>query len=143
MSHTFKVKAKWVGGLDGHGSLQAKGIETPFSAPEDLKGSGVGANPEELLLSAASGGFILTVGAALGFQKIPVNELSIESEGELVVEGGMRVTKIHHSLVVVPARSEDSEKIAAAISRAKEMCIISKALKGNVTITVGLSQEKR
>ena len=135
MSHVFEVRANWEGGLSGHGQLTSPALEIPFSASKSLKGAGIGANPEELLLGAAAACFLITLGTVFSLRKIPIGKLSIQSEIEVATENGLSVRRIRHVPSVEDSPASDAE-IHSCVRRAEEFCLISKALKGNVEVAV-------
>ena len=139
MTHTYQVKATYHGGLDGDGGLATSAFEVPFSVPKDLKGAGLGTNPEELLLGAAAGCFLITLGTVLTFGKIPYRLLELRSEIELSTEKGLELTRITHFPTVYLSQAagpEGLEQVKSAIVRAESFCIVAKALRGNVAISI-------
>lgn len=132
MIHRTQLRAKWQGGLRGSGVLESEGFETHYSAAKDLGGSGVGANPEEILLAASGGCLLITLAAVLERSGIEFERLDIESEMELLVDKGMTVKTIRH----FPRVSGATAPIDEALKRAEEFCLVSKAMKGNVAIEV-------
>ncbi len=139
MSELFRVKTKWIGGLNGNGELSFPTIEFPFSAPKSLNGAGVGTNPEELLLGAAAACFLLTLGTVLNLLKISVHRLRLESEIEVSTAGGLEVKRITHFpklLLREAAGPEILAKAEQAVVKAEAYCLIAKALRGNVEIKV-------
>ena len=135
MSELFRVKTKWIGGLNGTGELSFRTIEFPFSVPEELKGAGVGTNPEELLLGASAACFLLTLGTVLTLQNIPVHRLELESEIEISTERGLEIKKITHFPKVTLKENSASDNVAkaqTAVTKAESFCLVAKALRGNV-----------
>ncbi|OAS17650.1 OsmC family protein [Paenibacillus oryzisoli] len=135
--HIFELKATWTGGLDGIGQLQADGLRTSISVPSQFDGPGVGTNPEELLLGAAATCYIITLGTLLAREGI----VSLELDSHIYVQNRptMKVNAIVHQprICVTPHRSEAQlDKIRVAAFRAEQTCMISKALRGNVHISV-------
>ncbi len=139
MSELFRVKTKWRGGLDGSGELAFRDSEFPFSVPKSLRGAGLGTNPEELLLGASAGCFLLTLGTVFSLQKIPVQGLAMESEIEVSTEKGIEIKKITHFPRVTLQTGISLElvtKANQAMARAETFCLISKAVQGNVKIEI-------
>ena len=54
VKHDFKVQTKWRGGREEVGTVNGDIISEQISIPAPLGGNGVGTNPDELLVSAAS-----------------------------------------------------------------------------------------
>jgi peroxiredoxin-like protein len=135
--HRFELKAAWSGGLDGTGHIEAGNLITAISVPGQLGGPGVGTNPEEMLLGAAATCYLITLGMLLKRQGIT----TIELNSEIFVQSNptMKVDKIiHRPRISTPIHSsqEQLDKISKAAYRAEQTCMISKALKGNVEVTV-------
>ena len=134
--HHFKAKARWIGRLDGNGTLSARGFESVFSAPTSLGGSDIGTNPEELLLSAAAGCFSITLAAVLARMGVAVREIYIDSE--MAVEGSgkdLAVKAIHHVPYVRIESNDDKSRVESALQATEGICLISRALKGNVLVS--------
>jgi len=139
MKHHFESKARWQGSFGGEGSLKARGLETNFTVPTELRGKGTGTNPEELLLGAASSCFLITLGIVLGFQNIEVKEILLVSELEVEFDKALSAKSLTHRPTVIVERAitpEIAQTIAASVRRAEEQCFIARALKGNVAVSV-------
>ncbi|MBP1967392.1 OsmC family protein [Paenibacillus aceris] len=135
--HRFDLKAEWSGGLDGTGHIQAGNLLAAISVPSQLEGPGIGTNPEEMLLGAAATCYLITLGMLLARQGIA----SLELKSEIFVENSpaMKVNRIIHRpqiLVAAHTLPDQLDKINKAAYRAEQTCMISKALKGNVEVTV-------
>ena len=136
MTHTFELTRKWMGGLCGSGLFETKTVESHFSVPKPFGGEGQGTNPEDLLLSAASTCFLMTLGIALTFRKITFASVCLKSIAHLDTDGrNFRLTKIEHFPVVLLASGETG-KALEAIRAAEKNCLVANALRGNVEIIV-------
>ena len=136
---TRKANAKWEGGLKtGKGSFKGEsgaidGTYSFGSRFENAKGS----NPEELLAAAEATCFSMALGLALEQAGSPPT--SVETSAACTVapqkEGGFRITTM---ALDVRARVPgiDAEKFRQIAEATKEGCPVSKALKGNVELTV-------
>jgi peroxiredoxin-like protein len=138
--HQFHLKAVWNGGRNGTGNLEAGNLRTAISVPREMNGPGVGTNPDEMLLGASATCFLITLAAILENRKLPVLELSLESEA-FVREEGRRLTFeriVHRPKMAVPSKMTDKEResILQAAMAAEKACMISRALHGNVKIEV-------
>jgi peroxiredoxin-like protein len=135
----FHVEAVWHGGRLGTGELKAGGLQTAISVPVEQGGPGVGTNPEELLIGAAMNCYIITLAAILEKRNFKVQSLTMKSEGILTVESGnLGFRQIVHRPTVVLAEGDEKtvEATIHAAYRAEQVCMISKAMRGNVEITV-------
>lgn len=80
VKHDFKVKTKWQGGRDKVGTVKGDIIESQISIPSSLGGKGIGTNPDEMLVSAASSCYIISLAATLeraGYTDIQIHQQSI------------------------------------------------------------------
>lgn len=135
----FTVKGNWQGDRNGTGTISTNGMNIEVSAPKELDGPGIGANPEELLTSAANNCYMITLAAMLGNRKIELDHLEVVSEGRVNrLEGKLQFKQIIHKPVLyIKANSDVSaEKLKELAVRAEKACFISKTLKGNVEVSV-------
>jgi peroxiredoxin-like protein len=133
----FELKAIWTGGLDGTGQLQADGFQASISVPSEFDGPGVGTNPEEMLLGAAATCYIITLGTLLAREGI--ESLVLHSHIYVQNRPTMKVNAIvHRPLISVPTHMTEAQldNISKAAIRAEQTCMISKALRGNVQISI-------
>lgn len=99
--HIFELTGTWMGGISATGDFQTQSIESRFSVPKAFGGEGSGTNPEDLILSAASSCFQMTLGIALGYRKVGFSFIRLRSVTELETDGrNFRLTKIKHMPVV-------------------------------------------
>lgn len=63
--HDFKVKTSWQGGRNNVGNVQGDILSENISIPASLGGVGIGTNPDEMLVSAASSCYIISLAATL------------------------------------------------------------------------------
>ncbi len=103
-------------------------------------GGGDGApNPEELLLAAVSTCFIQTWAIFLAKLQVPIEKPALDGSCELDKDpaGGFRVTKVdlapHVPKALWESRRADVER---TLSLAEKYCIVSKAVKGSLALTV-------
>ena len=57
----LKLKLRWLGGREEVGKLRGDIINENISIPSSLGGQGKGTNPDELLVSAASSCYIISL----------------------------------------------------------------------------------
>lgn len=134
--HHFFLKANWSGGRNGSGFIDAGQLKTKVSIPPEMDGPGIGTNPDEMLLGAAATCYLITLAAMLERSSIPVDELTMESEGIVEVERGVITYKtiIHRPAITLAAGATDKDvqKAALLAEKAEKSCMISRAIKGNV-----------
>ncbi|KGP73785.1 OsmC family protein [Pontibacillus yanchengensis] len=138
--HNFHLTAKWPGGRNSVGSIEAGQLNTEISIPPEMDGPGVGTNPDEMLLGAASTCYIITLAAMIERAELPLHKMGLTSEGIVDVTNGVITYEeiIHRPSVVLKedATDEQIEKLEQLIEKAESNCMISRAVKGNVTISI-------
>jgi peroxiredoxin-like protein len=133
--HYFHLKANWPGNRNDIGSIHAQNLQTKISIPEEMDGPGVGTNPDEMLLGAATTCYIITLAAMLERSKIEKVSLVVESSAVVDVTDGIFIyKKIIHRPTLVIVNEKDFKMATRLLLKAEDTCMISKALKGNVEI---------
>jgi len=135
---TRKATAVWEGGLKGgkgsfKGESGAIGGQYNFSSRFE---SGTGSNPEELLAAAEAACFSMALSGAL--EKAGTPATKIETAAACTVEpvpGGFGITKMKLTVQATVPKI-DKVKFEQIANETKEGCPVSRALKGNVDITV-------
>lgn len=135
------ASAVWQGTLkEGKGTLSTQsGVlqATPYSFSGRFE-SGAGTNPEELIAAAHAGCFTMALGAKLSAAGFPPEKLSTRANLTLEqVQGNWTITTIHLELTgKVPG--VERAKFDELANDAKATCIVSRALKAQVTLTATL-----
>lgn len=135
--HLFTVETNWPGGRNTVGTLAAERLQTKISIPPEMDGPGVGTNPDEMLLGAAATCYIISLAAMLERAQIEVNRLVMTSEGIVDVTNGVftYVKIIHRPHITLKEPSTNTTTKAQRLAeKAEKTCMISKAIRGNVTI---------
>lgn len=126
------------GGRDGH--VEGDGnIDFDVRSPKEMGGDGAGVNPEALIAAAWSSCFNGALQLMMKNHDIDVSahqptitvDFSISKES-----GGMRLSGL------LKAKFENQEQLdnaAALVQEAHDFCPVSKALRGDVDIEVGLA----
>lgn len=130
---------KWDNGRNGTGVLQATKLKSEISIPQEMGGPGIGTNPDEMLLGAATTCYLITFATLLENAKIEVESLSMQAEGVVDVTNGVfTYEKILYkpSVFIQPVTTKEKGKVMRIAKKAEQTCMISKALKGNVIIDV-------
>lgn len=140
IQHEFKVHTKWAGGRESVGQLNGDIIDEQISIPAGLGGNGTGTNPDELLVSAASSCYIISLAAVLeraGFNDVEISQTSI---GLAIFENAkFRMVTITHypELTIAPNQKERlDQRLPQLLKVADNNCMISNSLRGNVTIKI-------
>ncbi len=144
VEHVFRLESTWNGGRNNIGEIKCGQLNTKVSIPKEMNGPGVGTNPDEMLLSAASTCYLISLATMLDYSKIKAS-LSLHSEGIVQTSNHIFTYKkiIHNIKIFLQDDSEQNIRIANRLAlKAEKSCMISKALKGNVEITVNCSISK-
>ena len=138
LKHEFTMQLSWPGGRNNVGELQARKLKTEVSIPKEMDGPDVGTNPDEMLLGAAATCYMISLGAMLERANIEAT-LEIQSVGVVDVTNGVfTYEEIHHHVMIqMQQHTEKNIQVATRLAhKAEGTCMISKALKGNVNISV-------
>lgn len=138
VKHDFKVTTEWHGGREAIGNLTGDVIGEQISIPAELGGNGTGTNPDELLVSAASSCYIISLAAVLersGFENINIEQQSI---GRAVFENSkFKMESITHYPQISVADPEQLKiKLPKLLKIADNNCMISNSIRGNVEINI-------
>lgn len=108
VKHDFKVQTKWRGGREEVGTVNGDIISEQISIPAPLGGNGVGTNPDELLVSAASSCYIISLAATLERAKFTDINLINNSVGTALFENGKfkMVTITHYPKISVTVKTK-------------------------------------
>ncbi|MGD6844083.1 OsmC family protein [Bacillus infantis] len=138
--HRFELKAHWPGLRNDAGTLKTKGLSTSISIPPEMDGPGIGTNPDEMLLGAAATCYIITLAAMMERSRLEKEDLTIESTGIVDVTNGVITYKeiIHRPHIILKSDASDRDlQLAERLAqKAEGSCMISRAVKGNVEISL-------
>ena len=142
--HEFRVAVTWDGDASGTGSVSGAGAFTiPIGSSAELGGSGKGANPEELLLSAIGTCFIGTWAIFLKKLGIAYAEPSLSVGGTLEKDpaGGYRMTGVEITCAVPESLLEEQRgTIEKTLKLAEKYCIISKVVRTAMPVSVRIAE---
>lgn len=133
---SYDVTTTWSAAPGSVGSLIASGLTSDISIPTDLGGPGVGTNPEELLLAAAAGCYLITLRTILTNRGVSYSQIELNSRGFVENDHGLRFDRIEHHPLIVLESSADEDKVKQLAMHAVHACMVSSALRGNVNLTV-------
>ncbi|WP_440119815.1 OsmC family protein [Paenibacillus sp. QZ-Y1] len=138
MKHPFHLKAVWNGGRNSEGHIDAGGLKTTISIPQEMGGPGTGTNPDEMLLGAASTCYLITLAAMLERSDITPDDLTLESEATVDVTHNVFTYEriVHRPRIVLKAEASEADvaKAERLAHKAEQSCMISRAVAGNVEI---------
>lgn len=136
--HHFHLKADWPGGRNSTGSIEGGNLQTKISIPPEMDGPGEGTNPDEMLLGAAATCYLITLAAMVERAELPLEEMSLDSEGIVDVTNGIFTYEkiIHKPSVALKVNAEEKnyKMLRKLIEKAESSCMISRAIKGNVAL---------
>jgi peroxiredoxin-like protein len=132
----YTVDGRWSGGRLGRGKLTGDSLSTELSIPVNLGGPGIGTNPEELLLGAAAGCYLITLATLFANREVPVVRIDLESRGFVERDRGLRFDRIEHHPTIVVDSPVDEQYLVALAEHAEHACMVSSALRGNVRVDV-------
>ena len=138
--HLFHLTAEWPGLRNGVGRIISGNLHTEVSIPPEMNGPGIGTNPDEMLLGAAATCYIITLAALMERNNLAKEQLTMKSVGVVdVTNGVITYKKINHypSIILLKSATEKDRMLALKLTDKAELnCMISRALKGNVSIEV-------
>lgn len=124
------VRGDWRGGFAGAGRIETGTLSCAISAPAAVGGSGAGENPSSLLVSAASGCFLLALAGLLEQHGVHPVGISIETEG--VYNGTVPPelqSIVHRPRVRVDAAGVSQlALVRQCFELAKEACMATRAM---------------
>lgn len=139
-NHDFIVQTHWSGGRDVSGTVKGDIIDEAISIPASLEGIGVGTNPDEMLVAAASSCYIISLAATLErahFTSVSINQQSIGTAS--FKNSKFKMERITHqpTINVSPSEKEALKKrLQKLLKIADNNCMISNAIRGNVEILI-------
>ncbi|HIA7086339.1 TPA: OsmC family protein [Staphylococcus aureus] len=138
--HDFKVQTSWQGGRNNVGNVQGDILSENISIPASLGGVGIGTNPDEMLVSAASSCYIISLAATL--ERAKFTDISIEQQSigtACLNNGNFSMSKIvHHPHIEIPSDqiAQLEKRLPKLITIADNNCMISNAVRNNVDIKI-------
>jgi peroxiredoxin-like protein len=122
------VNIAWNGGATGNGTLKAEYLDTKVAIPTSLGGSGNGADPKELLVSSATTCYIATLTYMLESRKLPIVQLTLNSEAS-ISDKGFNITHAPQIVLAADATEDQVQSAERAIEGADKGCEVGNLLK--------------
>jgi peroxiredoxin-like protein len=136
----FSINGTWQGERNGTGNIRSNGgLNQEVSVPKEFDGPGIGANPEELLISSSNNCYMITLASMLSNRKMNIDQLEVNSEGVVErVEGKLKFKQIIHRPVFHLQKDSDitPEKLQEIAVRAEKACFISNTLRCSIDFSV-------
>lgn len=130
------LETTWEGGFKGQGLIKGDGFEIATAIPTALGASGVGADPKQLYVAAATACFTATLRAITEGKKVPVEAISVTTNA---VAGEKDFSIVHTVKMTLSADAGDAGAQAAheAADRADKICAV-----GNLVRAAGVEITK-
>lgn len=138
--HHFQLTLHWPGGRNGVGSITCGQLQTQVSIDPQMDGPGVGTNPDEMFLSAAGSCYFMTLAAMIERAQLAVESLSLQSEMTVAgSNGGFVCEQMTHRpriTLAASASTADMRTLRRLVNAADRACMLSRAMRGNVAISL-------
>lgn len=140
VKHDFKVKTHWTGGRESIGTVEGDILNERISIPSSLGGNGTGTNPDEMLVSAASSCYIISLAAALErarFDNITIKNESIGT-AQFNQDKFSMIRIVHKPTIFIDKLQSNrlQQRISKLTQIADEHCMISNSIRGNIEIII-------
>ncbi len=141
MAATREARAVWTGDLmNGSGEVTAASSgrfdQLPISWAARTEQPGGKTSPEELLAAAHASCYAMALSAGLAKQRTPAQRLEVTATVTFDKVGDAWTVKASELAVTGTVPDADEGSFQRAAEDAKESCPISRALKGNVALSV-------
>lgn len=138
---TYEANAESQGQRAGKGNIKAGYISSEFSIPKEMKGSGVGTNPEDLLVGSACTCYAISLALTLQQKNVVFAKLSVNSQAVFELMPAFALKKIIHTVDIKyeDNTSVDDETMQMYLEMANKMCMVSNAVRGNSEIVLKLA----
>lgn len=133
---SYDVTTTWEATPESVGAMIGSGLTTDISTAKSLGGPGIGTNPEELLVASAAGCYLMTLRTLLANRNVRYDHIEMNSRGYVESDHGLRFDRIEHRPLVVLESPDEEEVVKHLALHAAHACMVSSALRGNVTVTV-------
>lgn len=126
-------------GRDGHVATADKAVDLEMAPPTELGGSGEVNNPEQLFVAGYAACFHSALQSAARSKEDKIEGFSVGARVSLVPSGEPSVDLAVELEVIIPGmESEQSDELAKL---AHKMCPNSRATKGNIEVSVSVSDD--
>ena len=134
--------ARLTAAATGDAELTSDGVPPlALNAPVDFDGPGTAWSPEQLLLAAVEGCFLLTFRSVASLSKLPFVSLVAEARGTVDRnEGRVRFTAITVTAALTVPAGTDIERARRLAEKAEGACLISASLATPVHLEVRVNE---
>ena len=126
-------------GRNGHVTTTSGTVDLDLAVPKAMGGSGNGANPEELFAAGYAACFHSAVQSVARAQKITISDTSVGSRVHVLPndEGGF-VLAVDLEVVIPELDHDQAQALADA---AHKVCPYSNATRGNIVVTITVTDD--
>jgi peroxiredoxin-like protein len=130
----FTARVSWLQGKDG--VLEAPDLPSiAVSAPVEFKGRAHTWTPEHLAIGSAASCYMATFAAVAEASKLDFKSLTVDADGTVEkAQSGYELTEIVLKAALIVRDGKDVNRASRLLEKAKEHCIISKAMRAPVTL---------
>jgi lipoyl-dependent peroxiredoxin len=126
-------------GRNGHVSSVSGHVDLDMAIPKEMGGSGAGANPEELFAAGYAACFHSALQSVARMQKIAIADTSVGSRVHVIPNGeGGFVLGVDLEVVIPELDHDQAQALADA---AHQVCPYSNATRGNIEVTITVSDD--
>ncbi|GAA5122631.1 organic hydroperoxide resistance protein [Alloalcanivorax gelatiniphagus] len=126
-------------GRSGHVATTTGTLDLDLAVPKEMGGAGGGANPEELFAAGYAACFHSALQMVARTQKVNIDHSSVGSRVHIGPNGDGGFGLAVDLEVVIPDLDHDVAQSLA--DSAHEVCPYSNATRGNVTVTISVSDD--
>lgn len=138
MSQTeIQFTSTWTGTTKGKGRLNGEQLDTIITIPNYYEGNDPGTNPKELLVSAATSCYFMTLVAMLEPRKLPIINIEMRTSAVSSDKGGLKINHVPYITLSKSASNEQLDVVTRTMTAADKSCAIGNMLrKADVEINV-------
>lgn len=126
-------------GRNGHVTIPERRLDLDLAIPKEMGGSGDGANPEQLFAAGYSACFHSALQAVARTQKVSIADSSVGARVQIGPNGQGGFDLAVQLEVVIPGLPP--EQAQALADAAEQVCPYSNATRGNIDLTVTVSED--
>ena len=126
-------------GRNGRVATTDRRVELDLAIPREMGGSGDGANPEQLFAAGYSACFHSALHAVARAQKVSISDSSVAGRVQIGPNGQGGYQLAVRLEVVLPGLEQDQAQALA--DAAHQVCPYSNATRGNIEVTVVVSED--
>jgi lipoyl-dependent peroxiredoxin len=126
-------------GRSGHVATTTGTLDMNLAVPKEMGGAGGGANPEELFAAGYAACFHSALQMVARTQKVPIAHSSVGSRVHIGPDGQGGFVLAVDLEVVIP--DVDHDRAQALADAANQVCPYSNATRGNIEVTISVSDD--